>query len=455
MIAAFLAALLVAQAEPAPAPVAAPSIDLSVSIEPQEVHLADRAVLVVTAKHPETVRLFFPEQIDLDPFRTLGKAVGPERVQEGDMLVETWRVPIAPMRLGRRKVPPFPIQYEDALAETGEVLTPPIAVNVMPRLDMAQDQVPLKGNAGPLQLFDTNWTLILLLVSLAVITITSLITLVAVRYVADLPRRGPPPPPPRPAHEVTAERLVAIEDEKLLPTGQLKAFTFRVSEALREYLGLRWDVDTLELTTRELLDRMRAIDPQGLSFYELEDFLATTDLVKFAGLTPTHIDCQKTRDAVTALVEKTRRTDDEVRKVLAAHEARVKATAPASWQKRLVGHGIELVAVGTGLYLLGTTLHAARWTPLGIGLLLTAIWAGFVLTRDLWHRKGLKRILGLQVVSAPDAPPLDAGALMARNLTLLFPLIGHTVELIVMIYAADGRRIGDRMGGTRIKEARG
>ena len=42
------------------------------------------------------------------------------------------------------------------------------------------------------------------------------------------------------------------------------------------------------------------------------------------------------------------------------------------------------------------------------------------------------------------------GQRIGRNITMLLPVAGHTMELVIMAYAADGRRVGDRWAETRV-----
>jgi hypothetical protein len=71
----------------------------------------------------------------------------------------------------------------------------------------------------------------------------------------------------------------------------------RVSDVVRRYLGDRYGFDGLESTTREMLGELRATTPRIVVLDEIERFLRQADLVKFARLTPTELECS------TALAE--------------------------------------------------------------------------------------------------------------------------------------------------------
>jgi len=434
---------------------AAEAIELTATLEPQTVKLGDPTILTITAKHPEGIRLFFPAAPELTPFRVLEPAEGPERSLTENQVIETWTLRVRPLRMGRRKIPPIAIDFESAGGQTGMVYTQPVAANVEGRLDMEQAEVSLAGNDLPMPVYDTNWFLILLLASLGVIGLTALLTFFAVRYVMSLPRRGPPPPLPRPAHLIAQERITLLESQRLLVQGRLKEYVFGVSEILREYLGNRLHVDTLELTTSELLNRMRSADLSGLSMYELEDFLQSTDLVKFANFTPTHAECTEKLDSCKRLIEKTRRSELDVHGMIEAEVLRRKREKPAHPFKRVFAITLDLAlysVLSTGLILAarGSELPVLHWVN---GILFLA----FLLLRDCYGPGSPGKVLAGLSLAPFDRmgwETLQLPERVARNLTLLLPIAGHTMELVVMVYAADGRRVGDRWAGTRVLDKR-
>ncbi|MFT5431255.1 MAG: hypothetical protein ACI9OJ_001934 [Myxococcota bacterium] len=425
-------------------------IVLEARVEPDTVSLGNQTELVITAKHPETVRLFFPAAPDLAPFRILGDITGPVATTEGDLVVETWRIPIASLRLGRRKIPPFPVDYESADKETGEVMTPAVSVTIATTLDF-NAEVPLRGNAPPLPLYDTNWLLVILLIGTGVVGITAFLTFIAVRYVAGLPKRGPPPPPPRPAHEIAYERLKALLAAQLLAKGQLKEHTFAVSELLREYLGNRYGFDALERTSSELLAEIHKLGPNGLSVYELEAFLQNTDMVKFANITPQFREAEGALENCKAMIEGTRRTDIEVNTMMAADEHQRRLEKPAHPFKRLFAVMVDLLAFS--VVSAGLCLVALRTDSSWLFWLDGALLATWLLFRDAYGDGSIGKVMtGLAVTPINDtrSTALEFGQRISRNLTMLLPIAGHTMELVVMAYAADGRRVGDRYADTRV-----
>jgi hypothetical protein len=119
------------------------------------------------------------------------------------------------------------------------------------------------------------------------------------------PRPVPPPPPPRPPWEVALERLDEVRHAGLLETQRFSVFFDRVNDAVRQYLGARFGFDGLESTTDETLAALRRVPHFGLPLPEVAAFLQECDLVKFADMTPTLEECERTLAQAERLVRST------------------------------------------------------------------------------------------------------------------------------------------------------
>lgn len=119
------------------------------------------------------------------------------------------------------------------------------------------------------------------------------------------PRPVPPPPPPRPPWEVALESLHDLRHAGLTREGRFAEHFDRVSDILRRYLGDRYGFDGLESTTREMLGELRRATPRIPVLDEIERFLRQADLVKFARLTPTEVECTTALGEAEQIVDRT------------------------------------------------------------------------------------------------------------------------------------------------------
>jgi len=128
------------------------------------------------------------------------------------------------------------------------------------------------------------------------------------RWWARREKPPPPPPPPRPAWDVAMERLEALRRTlpERLAEGEIVRWADELSDAMREYLGRRYDFDGLESTTDEVVSRLRKIQPAGISVDEVAAMLGDCDLVKFAKATPEQQECEQLLSSATNVVRRTR-----------------------------------------------------------------------------------------------------------------------------------------------------
>ena len=94
--------------------------------------------------------------------------------------------------------------------------------------------------------------------------------------------RTPAPPP----HVTALEALERLADDFPCTDQAFKAFYFALSHVIRRYLGQRFGFPGAELTTTELVDKLRKVDHPELSVDEIARWLRACDRVKFAGHLP-------------------------------------------------------------------------------------------------------------------------------------------------------------------------
>jgi hypothetical protein len=136
-------------------------------------------------------------------------------------------------------------------------------------------------------------------------------------------------PPPRPAHVVALERLDGL-GATLASSTDLRPFVFELSEIIREYLGGRFGFDSLELTTEELVFKLRrrvSVEAMpGLVLGEVEGWLSGCDLVKFAKLSPTSAEARGALETAIRIVEATRPRPEPVLESTETQSAKQEAT---------------------------------------------------------------------------------------------------------------------------------
>ncbi len=89
------------------------------------------------------------------------------------------------------------------------------------------------------------------------------------------------------AHVIAFRELEKLKNGKLWQKGEVKQYYSQLTGIIRQYLGNRYGVDSLELTTSETLDELlRTGFKKDAAYIMLRDILNGADLVKFAKYRP-------------------------------------------------------------------------------------------------------------------------------------------------------------------------
>ncbi len=120
------------------------------------------------------------------------------------------------------------------------------------------------------------------------------------------PRRQAAAPPPPPPHLVAREALERLRARKLIEHGAFKDYFSGLSGIVRTYLEQRFAVRAPEMTTEEFLlstARQGVLERSHRAL--LGEFLAESDLVKFARHVPTIADSERAYVAARRFVDET------------------------------------------------------------------------------------------------------------------------------------------------------
>jgi hypothetical protein len=89
-----------------------------------------------------------------------------------------------------------------------------------------------------------------------------------------------------PAHIIALRELEALKAKRLWQQGQVKNYYIELTDIIRRYLHLRFNIDATEMTTEEILHALRLTDCTNESITAITRLLRLADLVKFAKAQP-------------------------------------------------------------------------------------------------------------------------------------------------------------------------
>lgn len=267
------------------------------ALRPDTITVGDPAVVAVRVVAAEGYQVIFPDTLDVagDVENT-----GPRRLTEDALADGTRQItayyPVTAWRPGSHALPAIAVQLlsSDGAERTFDVTADPIHVaSVLPADTAGIEPRPPKDVIGGERSLAWLWLLALLaVIALAAWLVRRRRRAVGLELVPGVPPR-----------DVALATLERARSGRYVEAGDYKSFYTLVSDALRHYhdaIEPAWGAD---LTTGELLLRMRA-DERAPDITPLERVLHTADMVKFARVTVDAEHAWSDLDAARAWVER-------------------------------------------------------------------------------------------------------------------------------------------------------
>lgn len=107
-------------------------------------------------------------------------------------------------------------------------------------------------------------------------------------------------------YEVAVDRLNKLKERRLIEKGQAKTFYTDLIDILREYLQGRFGINAMEMTSKQILNRIRQTPEIHLSASQMEQVLQLADFVKFAAAVPEADQGMRTFNSVKNFIDSTK-----------------------------------------------------------------------------------------------------------------------------------------------------
>ncbi len=229
-----------------------------------------------------------------------------EPVKTDSQIVEQTNYTLSTFDTGEFEIPPLKIDFTTAADSTVKsIKTKPIKINVQSlNPDQAGDIRDIKPPIDPPKQYGQ-------IILIAVIILGALLLALFVFYYLKRRKEGKSliprkEQPPRPAHEIALEALEKLVQSDLLAVGKVKEYYIELSDIIRQYIGNRYFIYAMEMTTSQLLDEMRneGIDDEYIEM--MREFLNNCDMVKFAKYIPSDDENQNTTQIAFDFVDKSK-----------------------------------------------------------------------------------------------------------------------------------------------------
>jgi hypothetical protein len=242
----------------------------------------DVLTLTLRVTTPARDEVTIPRGQSFAPFEVLHRPTPRVEVQ-GDRATHVIELELLALEPGDHELPSITLRVVTADGVVGEVQTAPLRVPVGSVLGNEPNAEP-KPPSEPVEVWEDDYTLAWVLGGLGLILLGALFAWLFARWWRRRAKAAAPPPPPRPPWEIALEKLEALrlDRDAAVREERVVAWVDLVSDALREYLGRRYEFDGLESTTDEVVAELKKRKLIGLSIDEVIALLRDCDLVKFA-----------------------------------------------------------------------------------------------------------------------------------------------------------------------------
>jgi len=259
-------------------------ITIQTSVDTTVATIGDRVNLQINMRYPSGTTFELPVlEETLGKFEIVKNHLSEPRKKD-KMFAQTWRLALAVFDTGRYSIPALEIKARKADDTTRVLtfLTEPKTVRVYSVL--APDNRELKDIKPPFRLRRTISAETILLILLIALIVGG-----AWYY-----RRWKKAHPPvvidekflDPPHVVALNQLRALKEKMPATPEERRAFYFRISEILREFLERRFFIRALEMTTAEIAAAFDSLDVESGIAREWRNLLPALDIVKYAGQIP-------------------------------------------------------------------------------------------------------------------------------------------------------------------------
>lgn len=274
-------------------------VEIRTAVNKAEIYVGDQITYSLTITYDSAIELIPPPLgANLGAFQVLDYQTDRTEELDNGQIRSTSEFEISTFTTGDYVIPPVPVAFNLPDGSRKVLLSEPVPIEVKSLLAEGDSLIDIKPIAAPYE-FERSYAAYYIAGAVAVLLLAGLVYFILRRR-----RRGPAADPVdlRPPWEIAFERLLHLQQQKLIEDGAFKRYYYELSEILRWYLGRMYNRNVLDMTTAEFLDNFAEVELPNSLFDGLEAFFTHADLVKFARYEPsqeqTHYDFEFVHSAI-------------------------------------------------------------------------------------------------------------------------------------------------------------
>jgi hypothetical protein len=281
-------------------------VTVASAVDKSRIRIGDLIRYTVTVTHGKGVDARTPGTgANLGGFEIRNYAVS-EPVEKKGVVVSKFEYTISTFFPGEFVIPPLPVAYKVPGDTAVHVMATP-SIKIVVESMKPSEAGDIRDIKPPVEIPLNIW-LVVAKVSIGVLAaaLAAGAFLLYRRWKSGkglLPVREEPPKPP---HEIAIEALDRLKASGLLEKGEIKAFYIELSEIIRRYIGGRYFVVAMEMTTTEVMDGLSSVRLPDADYGLFGTFFQRCDLVKFAKYLPAQEETSESVRFAYDLVERTK-----------------------------------------------------------------------------------------------------------------------------------------------------
>jgi hypothetical protein len=283
-------------------------IEVTVTAKPGEIQIGEVFQYSFRASAKAPIKLLppaIPDPDSIDPF-LIRDLTTPRTEEDSDQELLSGSWTLDTFKIGELSIPPLEIRYISSNAETQSVQSASLPIQVISTLEQnggLPDIEDIKGPAIPPRAPINYW--MWLGIAGAALFLLALIVFLYRRFRKR--KKSRPAEPSTPPHQIALQALAQLSENLPERTEEIDPFYVRLSEVVRVYVEQRFGIQAPEQTTEEFLVELEHSSDVLLAPQKqlLRQFLAQSDLVKFARFQPASADIEEAVEQAIAFVKGT------------------------------------------------------------------------------------------------------------------------------------------------------
>lgn len=290
----------------------AQQIEVEADIDSAAIFIGEQATLTLKARQPNSAQLAFPIFSD----NIIGKlelveTLPPDTAAiDGNNIEVTNRYKVTAFDSTLVYMPGFKIAHLDDTLTTNALT---LKVYDMPVDTTQQAIADIKGIYKP----PFDWIGLLTQIAIIVLSLVviGIVAFIIYRVVKNNKKAAGEPEPivdTRSAYEIAMQEINDLKEEKLWQAGKNKEYHSRLTDIVRQYIGRRFDIGAMELSSEDIMQYFRSdkkFRDMKTEIQLLDNILKLADLVKFAKMTPLANDNERAMAETVRFIELTKQDE--------------------------------------------------------------------------------------------------------------------------------------------------